>query len=135
MCFTTKDLQFTNDLSKHTLNQELGRVNMRRSKLELREAILAGLLKEPLAIDDIAFETTMDCTVLNQHLDFLIQHSLIEERLSGEKTLYAITERGIAVLKALNFQKYLQKVTNAIKTMDDAYQVLPIMSKDKHENE
>jgi predicted transcriptional regulator len=108
---------------------------MRRSKLELREAILVGLLKEPLAIDDIAFETTMDCTVLNQHLDFLIQHSLIEERLSDEKTLYAITERGIAVLKALNFQKYLQKVTNAIKTMDDAYQVLPIMAKDKHENE
>ena len=135
MRFTTKDSQFTNDLSKHTLNQELGRVNMRRSKLELREAILAGLLKEPLAIDDIAFETTMDCTVLNQHLDFLIQHALIEERLSDEKTLYAITERGIAVLKALNFQKYLQKVTNAIKTMDDAYQVLPIMSKDKHENE
>jgi predicted transcriptional regulator len=101
---------------------------MRRSKLESYEAILEVLVKKPLTIDKISFETNMDCTVTERSLDFLIKNGLVEDRFSGRKTLYAITERGIAVLKALNFQKYLEKVSKSIMAMDDALHAVSIIS-------
>ncbi len=108
---------------------------MRRSKLESCEAILEVLVKKPLTLDNVAYEANMDCTVLRRYLDFLIKNNLVEERFSDEKTLFAITERGIAVFKALNFQEYLEKVTKSIRAMDDASQVLPIISKRISEHE
>jgi DNA-binding PadR family transcriptional regulator len=57
-----------------------------------------------------------------------MKNGLVEERSSRRKTSYALTERGIAVLKALNFQKYLLKIKNTIRTLDDALQVLPDIS-------
>jgi len=102
---------------------------MRRSKLESYEAILEVLMKTPLTIDSIAYETSMDCTVLGRYLDFLIKNGLIEERFSDDKTLYAITERGIAVFKTLNFQKYLEKITKSIRAIDDALQTVPVLSR------
>jgi predicted transcriptional regulator len=108
---------------------------MRRSKLESYEAILEVLVKKPLTIDNISFETDMDCTVTERCLDFLIKNGLVEDRLSGKKTLYAITERGIAVLKALNFQKYLEKVSKSIMAMDDALHAVSIISKHTNQQE
>jgi len=102
---------------------------MRRSKLESYEAILDVLMKKPLTVDNIAYETSMDCTVLGRYLDFLTKNGLIEERLLNKKTLYAITERGVAVFKALNFQKYLEKVMKSVMAIDDALQVVSTISK------
>jgi predicted transcriptional regulator len=102
---------------------------MRRSKLESYEAILEVLAKEPAAIDKIAYSVNMDCAVLRRYMDFLMENGLVEERLSGKKTLYAITERGMAVFKTLNFQKYLEKVTASLKALDDALQTVPLISK------
>jgi predicted transcriptional regulator len=108
---------------------------MRRSKLESYEAILEVLVKKPLTTDRIAFETGMDCTVLGRFLDFLIKNGLVEDRFSGRKTLYAITERGIAVVKALNFQKYLEKVSKSIMAMDDALHAVSTISEHINEQE
>lgn len=118
---------FINNLSEVG---ELGSegVYMRRSKLESYEDILGALVKKPLSIDVIAYETSMDCTFLRKSLGFLMKYSLVEERSSSKKTLYAITERGVAVFKTLNFQKYLEKVVNTIKVMDEAFQVIPTIS-------
>ena len=101
---------------------------MRRSKLESYEDILGALVKKPLTIDSIAYKTSMDCNSLGKRLDHLIKYSLVEERTSGKKMLYAITERGIAVFKTLNFQKYLETVANTIMAMDEAIHVIPIIS-------
>jgi len=101
---------------------------MRRSKLESYEYILGTLVKKPLDIDKIAYETNMDCAFLRQRLDSLIKYGLVEERFSGKKMLYAITERGAAVFKALNFQKYLEKVADAIRVMDEASRIVPTIS-------
>jgi predicted transcriptional regulator len=101
---------------------------MRRSKLESYEDILGALVKKPLSIDAIAYETSMDCTVIRKSLGSLMKYGLIEERSSSKKTLYAITERGVAVFKSLNFQKYLEKVANTIKVMDEAFQTIPTIS-------
>jgi predicted transcriptional regulator len=102
---------------------------MRRSKLEVCEAILEALVKEPLTVDGIAYEISMDCTALERYMDFLIRNGLVEERFLNEKTLYAATERGVAVFKALNFQKYLEKVAKSIRIMDEASQTIPTLSR------
>jgi predicted transcriptional regulator len=111
----------------------LRRIEMRRSKLESYEAILEALVEKPLNIDKIAYRTNIDCTVLARHLDRLIKNGLVEERPSIKKTVYAITERGIAVFKTLNFQKYLEKVTASLRTIDDALQTMPLISKSFNE--
>jgi predicted transcriptional regulator len=109
-------------------------MQMRKSKLETYEDILGAIIKKPLTIDSIAYETNMDCTILEQRLNSLIKYGLVQERISGTKTLYAITERGATVFKTLSFQKYLEKVASAIKVMDEALQVVPTLSK-RVENE
>jgi predicted transcriptional regulator len=101
---------------------------MRRSKLESYEAILGALVKKPLTIDSIAYKTNMDCSVLRKRIENLIKYSLVEERTLSKKTLYAITERGVAVFKALNFQKYLKMVADRIRAMDEAIHVISTIS-------
>ncbi|HML02918.1 MAG TPA: winged helix-turn-helix domain-containing protein [Candidatus Bathyarchaeia archaeon] len=108
---------------------------MRRSKLESYEAILGALVKKPLSIDNIAYETDMECSLLKQRLDSLLKNSLIEERYLSTKTHYAITEKGVAVLKTLSFQKYFEKVANSIRMVDEALQVLPEISRIKESEE
>jgi predicted transcriptional regulator len=101
---------------------------MRRSKLESYEDVLGALVKKPLTIDGIAYKTSMDCNSLRKRLDYLIKYSLVEERISSKKTVYALTERGVAVFKTLNFQKYLEMVADTIRAMDEATHVIPIIS-------
>jgi predicted transcriptional regulator len=102
---------------------------MRKSKLESYEDILEALVNKPLTIDQIAYETNMNCTVLKQRLDFLAKNSLIEERGLDKTTPYAITERGIAVLKTLHFQKYLGKITDKISVIDETLQIIQELEK------
>ena len=107
---------------------------MRKSKLELFEEILGNLVHRPLTIDDLAYKTDMDCTALKQHLSFLLKNGLVEERIAGGRHVYAMTERGVAVLKTLNFQKYLQKISNSIMAIDDAMETIPIISRHAQES-
>ena len=108
---------------------------MRKSKLESYEAILEVLVNKSIALDHIAYNINMDCTILRQHLDFLIKNSLVEERGSGKITLYAITERGIAVLKTLNFQGYLGKIANKIRVIDEALEIVRKLEKNDSKKE
>lgn len=108
---------------------------LRKSKLECYEEILGVLVKGPATVDSIAYETDMNCAVLKQRLDFLIENGLVEERVFGRKTKYAVTERGVAVYKTLNFQRYLEKVASAIRVMDEAMEVIPkISEREKRES-
>ena len=74
---------------------------MRRSKLEMYVDILKVLShRGPLKLTHIMYKANVNCSVLKQYLDFLIQQTLVEERTLGKKrTVYAITERGVIVLK------------------------------------
>jgi predicted transcriptional regulator len=132
---SAKDWRFIKNLS--TVNQDPKKrcSTVRRSKLESYEAILETLVKKPLTVDRIAYETTMDCTVLNRRLNFLMENGLVEERPLSEKTLYAITERGIAVFKTLNFNRYVEKISNTLSAIDEALQAIPVISKDYEETE
>lgn len=75
---------------------------MRRSKLEMYIDILQVLsLKGQLKLTHIMYKSNVNCSVLKEQLEFLIKTNLVEERkLRREKTVYAITPRGIHILKA-----------------------------------
>jgi len=81
---------------------------MRRSKMEMYVDILKVLAKNgPLKLTHIMYKANVNCSVLKQNLDFLINQNLIEEQIRHKKrnktkVRYAITERGKTVIKYFN---------------------------------
>jgi predicted transcriptional regulator len=77
---------------------------MRRSKLEMYLDILRVLAhRGPLKLTHIMYKANVNCGVLKEYADFLISQGLIEERTAGKaRVIYAITQRGIALLKSFN---------------------------------
>ncbi len=75
---------------------------MRRSKLEIYIDILNTLaLKGNLKLTHIMYKSNINCSVLKEQLEFLINNSLVEEKmLRKERTVYGITPRGMQVLKS-----------------------------------
>ena len=80
--------------------QKCGQI-VRRSKLEMHIDILMVLARHgPLKRTHIMYNANVNCRVLEEYLDFLITNNLVEEKVVGKKrVVYAITERGISVLK------------------------------------
>ena len=75
--------------------------NMRRSKLEMYIDILKVLSQRgPLKLTHIMYKANVNCSVLKEYLDFLIQQELVVEKTVGKKRIvYAVTDNGIKVLK------------------------------------
>ena len=76
-------------------------MKLRRSKLEMYIDILKVLARHgPLKLTHIMYKANVNCSVLKEYLDFLIKQGLVEERTPGKKRIvYAVTERGLTVLK------------------------------------
>ena len=74
---------------------------MRRSKMEMHLDILRTLAqKGPLKLTHIMYKSNVNCCVLKEYLDFLIQQELVEEKtIKKERIVYTITEKGLTVLK------------------------------------
>lgn len=74
---------------------------MRRSKLEMYVDILSVLYhRGPLKLTHVMYKANVNCSVLTEYLGFLMQKELVEERSVGKnRTVYAITQRGVTVLK------------------------------------
>ena len=54
----------------------------------------------PLKLTHIMYKANVNCSVLKEYLEFLIKQGLVEERVAGKKRIvYAVTQRGITVLK------------------------------------
>jgi predicted transcriptional regulator len=77
-------------------------LQMRRSKLEVYIDILEVLaLRGPLKLTHIMYKSNVNCSVLKDQLEFLIKNTLVEERiLRKEKVVYAVTSRGLQILKS-----------------------------------
>ncbi len=108
--------------------------DLRRSKLENYEAVLAALAKRPLTVDSIAYRANMDCTVLGQYLESLMRNGLVVEKFTGKKKVYAITERGLSVFRTLSFQRYLEKIAKTIKSVNKLEAPTPTISSGEKEN-
>lgn len=96
---------------------------MRRSKLEMYVDILSVLAhRGPLKLTHIMYKANVNCSVLSEYLDFLIQKELVEERNAQKnRTVYAITQRGVTVLK------YFGELKQALPILEeDRKQVPPL---------
>jgi predicted transcriptional regulator len=58
-------------------------------------------------------KVNVNCKVLKEYLDFLIQNELVEERIVGKKRIvYAITDNGLKVLRYFRELKLLLPVSD-----------------------
>jgi len=56
--------------------------------------------KGPLKRSHIMYKANLNCGVLKEYVEFLINQGLIEERIVGRaKTVYSITRLGLTLLK------------------------------------
>ena len=101
---------------------------MRKSRLESYESILEALVNGPLTLHSLAVGTNLDHVLLRQRLESLIRNELIQERTIEKTNFYVVTEKGVAVLRALDFQKYLRRLKGAIRAVDEAVEIIPEIS-------
>ena len=74
---------------------------MRRSKVEMYVDILEVLAQRgPLKLTHIMYNANVNCSLLKEHLNYLIKQGLVEEKIIGkERIVYAISQLGATVLK------------------------------------
>ncbi|MGA2683327.1 MAG: winged helix-turn-helix domain-containing protein [Candidatus Bathyarchaeia archaeon] len=74
---------------------------MRRSKLEMYVDILKVLAHwGPSKLTRVMYKANVNCSVLKGYLEFLTKQGLVEEKIIRKKrSVYAITQRGVKVLK------------------------------------
>jgi predicted transcriptional regulator len=91
-------------------------LNMRRSKLEMYIDILKVLAhRGPLKLTHIMYKANVNCSVLKEYLDYLIKQGLVEERTVGKRrVVFAITQRGITVLK------YFRELRQVLPIVEEA---------------
>jgi len=94
---------------------------MRRSKLEMYVDILKVLAhRGPLKLTHIMYKANVNCSVLREYLDFLIKQNLVEERNVGKsRTVFAITQRGITVLK------YFRELKQILPIIEETRNIIP----------
>ena len=88
-----------------------GRVcQMTRTKLEKYLSVLETLVYRPLEFEMILYEVDQEWSSMRKYLNFLITHGLVEKLpLGNKRVIYAITERGFRVLRALQGQECLEE--------------------------
>ncbi len=109
---------------------------MPRSKLEKYLSILEALVPQPSKLDKISYKTNIECRTLKRHVAFLIMNKLVEKRSSSKLgSVYAITERGLAVFKTLQAQKYFERLKTILPVVEEANDVGPLLSRQSAEFE
>ena len=95
---------------------------MRRSKLEMYVDILKVLARKgPLKLTHIMYKANVNCSILKEYLDFLIKQGLVEERIVGkQRVVFAVTQRGITVLK------YFRELSLVLPIIEEAKNQTPI---------
>jgi predicted transcriptional regulator len=106
-------------------NDEYGKKrgsDMRRSKLEMYVDILKVLAhRGPLKLTHVMYKANVNCSVLKEYLEFLIKQGLVEERTAGKRrVVYAITQRGITVLK------YFRELKQVLPIVEEARNQAPV---------
>jgi predicted transcriptional regulator len=74
----------------------------------------------PLKLTHIMYKANVNCSVLKQYLDFLILQNLVEEQTLGKKrVVYAVTEKGLTVLK------YFRELKTVLPIIEEARARMP----------
>lgn len=95
---------------------------MRRSKLEMYVDILTVLAhRGPLKLTHVMYKANVNCSVLKEHLEFLLKQGLVEERTVGKhRVVFAVTQRGITVLK------YFKELKQVLPIVEEARSQVPV---------
>ena len=95
---------------------------MRRSKLEMYVDILTVLAQRgPLKLTHIMYKANVNCSVLKEYLDFLLKQGLVEERNIGkQRIVFAVTQRGITVLK------YFKELKEVLPIVEESRSQVPV---------
>jgi predicted transcriptional regulator len=97
-----------------------GSQTMRRSKMEMYIDILKVIAQNgPMKLTHVMYKANVNCSVLKQNLDFLIEQNLLEEQITSKrrnrtKIRYAITEKGRTVIK------YFNEVNRALQITEES---------------
>jgi predicted transcriptional regulator len=85
---------------------------MRRSKFEMHLDIIRTLAqKGPLKLTHIMYKANVNCSVLREQLDFLIQQNIVDEKtLKKEKVVFELTEKGFSILRTFRELQTLMPV-------------------------
>jgi predicted transcriptional regulator len=97
-------------------------IKVRRSKLEMYVDILSVLAhRGPLKLTHVMYKANVNCSVLKEYLDFLMKQGLVEERTVGkQRVVFAVTQRGITVLK------YFRELKQVLPIVEEARAQIPI---------
>jgi predicted transcriptional regulator len=106
---------------------------MRKSKLEAYQEILTAIAEQSASLSNIAYTCNMDCAGLMGKMDFLIENQLVEEQIIGKKTCYAITKRGVTVLKTLTVTRLLERLQTTVKVADETLAAISKLDTPKKE--
>ena len=89
---------------------------IRRSKLEMYVDILKVLSQRgPLKLTHVMYKANFNCGTLKEYLDFLLKQGLVGEKIVGKRrVVYAITPRGVTVLK------YFRELRQALPIVEEA---------------
>jgi predicted transcriptional regulator len=75
----------------------------------------------PLKLTHVMYKANVNCSVLKEYMDFLIKQGLVEERNIGKRrVVYAVTQRGITVLK------YFRELKQVLPIVEEAGNQMPI---------
>lgn len=104
--------------------------DMPASKLDNYLNILEVLVERPQRIDKIASKIRMEKRELKRRLRFLVSNGVVEERkMMGNRTVYALNDRGFAVFKALRAFKYFERLKESLPVIDEAREIASMLSK------
>src|SRR5512136_1479490 len=98
-------------------------MKLRRSKLEMYVDILKVLANRgPLKLTHVMYKANVNCSVLKEYLDFLIKQGLVEEQMIGRRRMvYAVTQRGITVLR------YFRELKQVLPIVEEARNQAPLL--------
>ena len=69
----------------------------------------------PLKLTHVMYKANVNCSVLKEYLDFLLKQGLVEERIMRkQRVVYAVTPRGITVLK------YFKELKQVLPIVEEA---------------
>lgn len=103
---------------------------MRASKLEKYLNILEVLVERPRQASEIARKAKTERKALKHLMDFLDSNGVVEERrIRGQRIVYALTERGLAVFKTLRALQYLEKLKESLPVVEEASEIVSALSK------
>jgi DNA-binding IclR family transcriptional regulator len=101
------------------------------SKLDKYLNILEVLMQRPQKIDKIADRTHIELPELKRRMNFLTVNGVVEKRrfLNSNQAVYALNDRGFAVLKSLRAFKYFERLKESMPIIDEAREIASLLQR------